>query len=196
MENGQHYTDYYKVLKVNPDCDARILELAYHYFAKMYHPDNAATADPDRFAETIEAYRILRDPEKRAAYDRTYNRGSGASFEFPQSDELALDEKSALSDAETHAKILSFLYKRRREHASDAGVIGWLLQEMLGCSEDHFEFHVWYLKNKGFIEVTEQGTIAVTIAGVDHVIASSRTRQADTLMLQQGPIVAPDAGAS
>lgn len=194
MENGHQYTDYYKVLKVNPDCDARILELAYHYFAKMYHPDNAATADPDRFAETIEAYGVLRDPEKRAAYDRTYNRGAGPAYEFPKSDELAIDEKSALSDAETHAKILSFLYKRRREHASDAGVIGWLLQEMLGCSEDHFEFHVWYLKNKGFIEVTEQGTIAVTIAGVDHVISMSRSREAETLMIQQKPIVSPGPG--
>lgn len=186
MGNEQGYVDYYNVLKVNPDCDARILELAYHYFAKMYHPDNLATADPGKFGEVVEAYRVLRDPAKRAEYDRTYARNNGGpTYQFPVESDLAVDEKTAADDADTHAKILLALYKRRREHASDAGVIGWFLQEMLGCSEEHFEFHVWYLKSKGFIEVTEQGTIAVTVQGVDHVISTSRTNPAEPLRIQQ-----------
>ncbi|RVQ66023.1 molecular chaperone DnaJ [Croceicoccus ponticola] len=186
MEHGQEFVDYYEVLKVNPDCDARILELAYHYFAKMFHPDNLATADSDRFGEVIEAYRALKDPEKRAAYDRIYARTNGRqAYQFPGDTDLAVDEKTTVDDAETHDKILLALYKRRREHASDAGVIGWFLQEMLGCSEEHFAFHTWYLKSKGFIEVTEQGTIAVTVQGVDHVISTSRTSLSETLLIQQ-----------
>ena len=45
MENGHDFVDYYDLLQVNPDCDARILELAYRHFAKMYHPDHPETAD-------------------------------------------------------------------------------------------------------------------------------------------------------
>lgn len=186
MASNQEQVDYYAVLKVNPDCDARILELAYHYFAKMYHPDNLETADPEKFNEVVEAYRVLRDPERRAAYDRAFGRTYARSFfDMPNDGDLAIDDKTALSDAETHLKILLYLYKRRREHAGDAGVIGWYVQDMLGCTEDEFRFHVWYLKAKGFIEVTEQGTIAVTVNGVDHVIANSRSSAAETLLLRQ-----------
>ncbi|MBC2664004.1 DnaJ domain-containing protein [Novosphingobium flavum] len=188
MENGQDFVDYYEVLKVNPDCDARKLELAYHYFAKMYHPDNPETADADRFHDVLEAYRALKDPEMRAAYDSTHPRKAARSaYGFPLDGDIGIDEKSALGDAEAHARILLSLYKRRREHAVDPGVVGWFIQEMLGCTDDHFEFHVWYLKSKGLVEVTEQGTIAITIDGVDHVIATSRTKAAEPLLIPQAP---------
>lgn len=186
MNDGQPAVDYYAVLKVNPDCDTRILELAYHYFAKMYHPDNLESADLEKFNEVVEAYRVLRDPERRSEYDRRYTRSfNRTAYDVPTDGDLAIDDQTAQSDAETHLKILLYLYKRRREHAGDAGVIGWYVQDMLGCSEDAFQFHIWYLKAKGFVEVTEQGTIAVTVDGVDHVIANSRTPAAETLLLRQ-----------
>jgi len=184
MENGQDFVDYYDVLQVNPNCDARILEIAYHYFAKMYHPDHAETADPDRFSQVVEAYGVLRDSERRAEYDRSYpGHRSRSDFLFPASGPTEIDEKTALSDGEIHERMLLCLYKRRREHPADPGVIGWLLQEMLDCSEDHFEFHVWYLKSKGLLDTTEEGKLAVTIQGVDHVIATSRTHSAEKLLL-------------
>jgi len=186
MNEAAGQADFYAILKVNPDCDARILELAYHYFAKMYHPDNAETADAGRFAQVVEAYRTLRDPDRRADYDRTHGLHNPApAYQIPVGEDFAIDEETALGDAETHAKILLYLYKRRREQAKDAGVIGWYVQEMLGCSDELFEFHIWYLKSKGFVEVTEQGTIAVTIEGVDHVISQSRTARAQTLRIEQ-----------
>jgi len=186
MENGEPFVDYYEVLKVNPDCDARILELAYHYLAKMYHPDNLATADPDRFGEVIEAYRALKDPEKRAQYDVIHARsGKKPAFQPPTDMDLAIDDKTAANDGDTHTRILLALYKRRRENALDPGVIGWFLQEMLGCSDDEFQFHIWYLKSKGFVEVTEHGTIAATVAGVDEVISTARRAPSEPLRIQQ-----------
>ncbi|MEO6153006.1 MAG: hypothetical protein ABIT09_10835 [Croceibacterium sp.] len=59
------------------------------------------------------------------------------------------------------------------------------MQEALNCSDEHFDFHVWYLKAKGFIETTEQGTLAITIQGVDHVISMSRTNKAEKLRIAQ-----------
>jgi curved DNA-binding protein len=186
MTDNQPFVDYYSILQVNPGCDAKILETAYRYLAKMYHPDHAETADVTKFNEVIDAYRVLRNPEQRAEYDLLYARnGKDQWFEFPWVDEAEADDKSALNDADAHARILLFLYKRRREHARDAGIVGFYVQEMLNCSDEHFDFHVWYLKAKGFIEMTEQGTLAITIEGVDHVISMSRTITAEKLLLAQ-----------
>lgn len=186
MENGQEFVDYYDLLQVDPKCDARILEVAYRYFAKMYHPDHAETADVDKFNEVTDAYAVLRDPDKRAEYDRAFvGHKNGKIYQFPLNNEHPIDEKTAISDAEAHEKILLHLYKRRRENANEAGVAGWLIQELLDCSENQFEFHVWYLKSKGFIEITEQGTLAVTMQGVDHVFSVSRTNLSEKLRLAQ-----------
>ena len=53
------------------------------------------------------------------------------------------------------------------------------------CSEELFDFHLWYLREKGFIQTTERGTLTITIEGVDHVIATSRTILKEKLMIAQ-----------
>lgn len=186
MSADQVFVDYYNILQVNPNCDSKILESAYRQLLKMYHPDHTATADNGKFNEVMEAYRVLRHPHRRAEYDRLYiENNRDAWLRSASSSDAGVDEKSALDDADAHARILTFLYKRRREHAQDAGVVGFYLQEMLKCSDEHFEFHKWYLKEKGFIVVTEHGTLAITIQGIDHVISSSRTTRAERLLIAQ-----------
>ena len=54
---------------------------------------------------------------------------------------------------------------------------------MLKCSDERFDFHKWYLKEKGFISITEHGTLAITVQGIDHVIAMSRTTTAEKLLI-------------
>jgi curved DNA-binding protein len=95
------------------------------------------------------------------------------------------EDSTALDDAEDHAKILTFLYQKRRENAQDAGVVGFYLQNLLQCSDEHFEFHKWYLKEKGYIVLTEHGTLAITIQGIDHVISMSRTAKAEKKLLER-----------
>ena len=53
------------------------------------------------------------------------------------------------------------------------------------CSDESFEFHVWYLKSKGYLEITEQSELAITIDGVDHVIAMSRTIEERKLLTKE-----------
>ena len=178
MEDDEPFVDYYKLLHVTPGCDDRILEAAYHHFLKKYHPDHAETADVDKFKDIVAAYKVLKDPEKRAKYDRTYaalNGGGGVGVGEIHDDE-------ALGDAEAHELILSSLYKRRRENAKEPGLGPWLIQDRLGCTQEEFDFHVWYLRSKGLIETTEAGTLAVTVAGVDHVISTSKTTKAVKLI--------------
>src|SRR5438094_2028164 len=64
--------DYYEVLGVNRDADEEVIKKAYRRLAMKYHPDR----NPDNpkaeelFKEAKEAYEVLCDAAKRAAYDR------------------------------------------------------------------------------------------------------------------------------
>ena len=78
--------DYYEILGVQRDVDLSGLKNAYRELAKKYHPDRNPEQDAeDKFKEASEAYSILSDPQKRAAYDRYGHQGlqgMGASQGF------------------------------------------------------------------------------------------------------------------
>jgi curved DNA-binding protein len=186
MSFEDEFFDYYEILQVSPGCSATVLEAAYRNLAKVYHPDHAETADIDKFSAVVAAYTVLRDPEKRAAYDaRHAAQVQPAASNHAASPDPFPNEVSAVKDAEAHARILFALYQKRRENAQDAGVVRFYIQDMLGCSDENFEFHVWYLKSKGLIETTEHGTLAITIEGVDHVISTSRAKVAEQRLITE-----------
>ncbi len=64
--------DYYEVLGVARDADAKAIKSAYRKLAMQYHPDrNPGDAEAEaKFKEVGEAYAVLSDADKRAAYDR------------------------------------------------------------------------------------------------------------------------------
>ncbi|MAC38213.1 MAG: molecular chaperone DnaJ, partial [Oceanicaulis sp.] len=64
--------DYYETLGVDRSADEKALKSAYRKLAMQYHPDrNPGDAEAEaRFKEVGEAYAILSDKDKRAAYDR------------------------------------------------------------------------------------------------------------------------------
>ncbi|WP_126455268.1 molecular chaperone DnaJ [Sulfuriflexus mobilis] len=62
--------DYYEVLGVSRDADAKAIKNAFRELALKYHPDRNKSPDAEtRFKEIAEAYAILSDPKKRADYD-------------------------------------------------------------------------------------------------------------------------------
>ena len=64
--------DYYEVLGVGKDADAKEIKKAYRKLAMKYHPDkNPGDKDAEeKFKEINEAYEVLSDEEKRSTYDR------------------------------------------------------------------------------------------------------------------------------
>ena len=64
--------DYYELLECERTADAGTLKTSYRKLAMKYHPDkNAGCKDSEaKFKAVSEAYDVLRDPQKRAAYDR------------------------------------------------------------------------------------------------------------------------------
>ena len=72
--------DYYEVLGVSRECTDQELKSAYRKQALKYHPDRnpGDHAAEEKFKEASEAYQVLCDPDKRAAYDRFGHAGLGA----------------------------------------------------------------------------------------------------------------------
>ncbi len=65
------YTDYYAIMGVERDAPQDEIKRAYRKLARKYHPDVSQEADAEKkFKEVGEAYEVLKDPEKRAAYDQ------------------------------------------------------------------------------------------------------------------------------
>jgi molecular chaperone DnaJ len=62
--------DYYEVLGVSRDADEKAIKAAFRDLALQYHPDRNKAADAEeKFKEIAEAYAVLSNPQKRAAYD-------------------------------------------------------------------------------------------------------------------------------
>ena len=73
--------DYYEVLGVSKDANAAELKKAYKRLAMKYHPDrNPGEEGEAKFKEAKEAYEVLSNEEKRAAYDRFGHEGLQGGF--------------------------------------------------------------------------------------------------------------------
>ena len=65
------FKDYYETLGIERGASPDDVKRAYRRLARKYHPDISKEGDAEsRFKEVGEAYEVLKDPEKRAAYDR------------------------------------------------------------------------------------------------------------------------------
>jgi molecular chaperone DnaJ len=74
--------DYYEVLGVNRDADEETIKKAYRRLAMKFHPDRnpGDKSAEDKFKETKEAYEVLCEADKRAAYDRYGHAGVDPSM--------------------------------------------------------------------------------------------------------------------
>jgi curved DNA-binding protein CbpA len=158
--------DYYEILQVSPRADQETLERVFRHLAKRYHPDHEG-GDASLFSELVEAYRVLSDPEKRADYDARYASIRENSWKI-------FDQESAGDNIEEDRRIrqalLAALYTARRNDADQPGMGALELERLLGCPQEHLKFHLWYIRENGWVERLPNGLIAITAAGVDRAM--------------------------
>ena len=171
--------NYYEILQISPRADLEIVERAYRLLAKRYHPDNTETGDAGKFGDLAEAYQILSDPERRAAYDHEHRTGPPSPtplfFTAPPSGGLETEKK-------VYQALLSILYVARRRDVMKAGVGIVHLEKLVGLPSKELEFYLWYLKEKGWIQRLETGEFAITASGVDAVIENNLILREDRLL--------------
>jgi hypothetical protein len=71
--------------------------------------------------------------------------------------------------------------------SKNPGIGDYELERLSGCPREHLEFHVWYLKEEGRIGRQENGTLAITVGGVDRANSEQRRRETATKQLTHDP---------
>jgi len=175
------FVDYYDLLEISPRATPETIERIFRYFAKRYHPDNRETGDERRFSNLLEAHNTLKDPAARAQYDILHKDYLGHSREMAQeaSDPLVVEK-----DTIVQARVLALLCAKRRQDVNNPGIGDEELERLSACPRDHLEFHLWYLKAKGFIGRTENGTFAITVNGIDRAYSERQDKPVATRLLE------------
>jgi DnaJ-class molecular chaperone len=97
----------YKFLTVDESADALIIRYAYQFLVAIYHPGNEATGDHEKFKRLNDAWQVLSDEGKRAAYDQEMQKLT--DFD-PRNQNGALYQLLQV-DSEAHATVIRYAYR-------------------------------------------------------------------------------------
>ena len=169
-ESGKQ--DHYEVLQISKNADADTVQRVFRLLARRFHPDNPQTGNEARFRQIHEAYLVLSDPEKRAAYDVRHETLRQERWRFVQNGPPT-DNDFAL---EQHVRwlVLEILYSRRRTEPERTGMSYLELSQLLGRPREHMEFTIWYLIHRGFVNRGDQSSLNITVDGVDFLEKNPR----------------------
>ncbi len=171
MEPGAFF-DYYEALQISPSAEPETVHRVYRILAQRYHPDNPDTGDAETFRNILEAYRVLSDPERRAAYDVEHRAARRLTWNI-------FDQTNAAQgvDAERAKRcgVLSLLYRKRMAQPDQPHMSMKEFEDLLGVPREHLEFTLWYLKEGQFVVRTDNGRHSITLKGVD--LAESMTER-------------------
>ncbi len=163
-KSNESLPDYYELLQISPNADPDMIHRVYRLLAQRYHPDNVESGDEKAFRAITEAYKILSEPEKRAAYDvhlQAYRQVRWRIFDQRQA---AIGKQAERSKRKG---ILDLLYTKRATEPEKPSLNLHELEDLLGCPREHLEFSLWYLKENGLVARMDNGRYAVTAKGVD-----------------------------
>jgi curved DNA-binding protein CbpA len=181
---AKSFVNYYEILDASPSDSSEAIERRFRNLARRYHPDNKETGDRSRFDAVVEAHNTLRDTARRAQYHQDHHHhlppfsqsaaDEGAAAEADdEADEAALFAHNLGIDRDVHVQnnLLIMLYLQRRRNIKEPGIGNAELERLSGCPPEHLEFHLWYLREKGWIGRGEDGLLSITIDGVDRAAA-------------------------
>ena len=160
------FIDYYELLQVSPNADDDTIQRVFRHLAKKYHPDQGEQSDDERFRRLVEAHRVLSDPEARAGYDAAYQEYWNRKWRLVSE---AGSSESFSEDRDMRERMLSLFYVQRRRSMALPGLGEYEIARLLRTPVELVEFHLWYLRAKGWIERLDSGMLAISAAGVDQV---------------------------
>ena len=166
------FINHYETLEVSPSASFETVERVFRYLAKRYHPDATEHGDIQKFAQIAEAYEVLGDPEKRASFDVELGKQKVAEVELVEGAGTIGDDT-----ADRH-RLLSLFYAQRRKDIKNPGLGINTVEQLMGIPVEVLDFHVWFFREKGWIQREEGGAISITADGVEKLEASAE-RQAE-----------------
>jgi hypothetical protein len=156
--------DLYEILEIHPTAHAETIHRVYRIMAQRLHPDNRETGSDEGFKELIQAYRILSDPEQRAAYDARRSKSTVNRWRIT-------DKGNGTHGVEFEKRkrkaVLGLLYAKRMREPNAHGLNLAELEDLLGIPREHLEFAMWYLREQGWIARTDNGRYSITYKGVE-----------------------------
>lgn len=157
--------DYYEILQVNPKASAETIHRVYRLLAQHYHPDNRDTGDEQLFRAVLGAYKVLSDPERRAAYDLRHQAARAARWQIFSSPESV---QGIRGEQRRRFGVLRALYAKRMQDGRQPDMSIPEMEGLLGVPREHLEFTLWYLKERGYITRADNIRYSITASGVEH----------------------------
>jgi curved DNA-binding protein CbpA len=200
----KNFINYYEIFELSPSASLQEIERTFRHLARRYHPDNRSTGDRSKFDLILEAHDTLKDSLKRAQYHEKHqphlpplSSTDNAEGHSGLADAAAGDRERAI-DSETffdglgidrdlsiQNNLLTLLYFQRRRNIREPGIGDAELERLSGCPPEHLEFHIWYLKSKGWIARGDNGLLEITIDGVDRAALLYQSENARKLITDQ-----------
>lgn len=187
------FIDFYELLQVSPNADDDTIQRVFRHLAKKYHPDQSDTPDEERFRRLVDAHRVLSDPESRAGYDAAYQEYWNRKWKLVSE---SGNSASFNDDHEMRDKMLSLFYVQRRRSMALPGLGEYEIARLLRTPVELVEFHLWYLRAKGWIERLESGMLAISASGVDQVEQRQLNLGQERLLEAHPSGEAPEAGST
>lgn len=173
------FVDYYELLQLSPNADAETVERLFRHLAKKFHPDNTRFGNSDRFLQVSEAHRVLSNPGTRAAYDLKYQDYWNHKWTLAAE---ASQMPMPCADKVTRERLLSLLYVQRRRSMTRPGLGELEMARLIDTPLELVEFHLWYIKAKGWAERLDTGHLAITALGVDEAEKNVKISGSDPLI--------------
>ena len=166
--------NYYDLLQINPHAESEAIERIYRILAARYHPGNQDTGDAEKFRLLTEAYQVLRDPAKRAEYDRQFEISPAGPLPIFLSKEFA---DGIDTEAKIRIGVLCLLYSKRRANPDFAALSLLDMENIMAFPRERLLFALWYLRAKRYVVQDDRSSFIISADGVDFLEGQLPTNQ-------------------
>ncbi len=164
VKTDENFIDYYEVMELSASASMETIHRIYRILAQRLHPDNVETGSSEAFKTLVESYKVLSDPEQRAAFDAS--RGVRQQVHW-----RVFDQNSATPSVEQEQLkrkgVLKALYLKRLRDQESPGMNMIEMEALLGTPREHLDFTMWFLKENGWVTRTDNGRYSITVKGVE-----------------------------